>query len=52
MKNPTGKDGGETGMRKPSHLHTQKSTLKVEDEKFLIIVVGVIIYLLIIGGVI
>ena len=37
-------------MRKASHRNTAKSTLKIEDEKFIIIIIGVILYLLIIGG--
>ena len=52
MKSPTSYDGGESGMKKSSHRNTRKSTIKVEDEKLVIIIVGVIIYLLIIGGVI
>ena len=52
MKNPALQAGRETGVKKPSHRNTRKSTIKIEDERFVIIVVGVIIYLLIIGGVI
>ena len=37
-------------MRKASHLHTRPSTLKIEDEKFIIIVIGSVLFWLIMTG--
>ena len=37
-------------MRKASHRNTRPSTLKIEDEKFIITIIGAILFALIMGG--
>ena len=45
MKNPTHSSRA-TGMTKPSHVHTRKSTLKIEDAVMILSIGVVIVYVI------
>ena len=43
---------GDETTRRPASPNSNRQRIQIEDEKFIIIIVGVVLYLLIIGGVI
>ena len=43
---------GDEPMKRSASTNSNRQRIQIEDEKFIIIIVGVVLYLLIIGGVI